>query len=59
MQTDGGSGEPVATEPNNAGGNEHNSEFGRFYGANVVANRSGWNDADGGNLNFYICEYDP
>ena len=54
VQTDAGSGDPVATEPNNAGLVEHTTEFGRFYEVNVVANRSKWNDADGGNLNLHL-----
>ncbi len=56
---DGTNGDVAATEPNNAGGTEHVTEFGRFYSVTDTANRSNWNDADGGNVNFYICEYSP
>ena len=49
----------MATEPNNGGLVEHTTEFGFFYDVNIVANRSKWNDTDGGNINFYICEYAP
>ena len=56
---DGANGDVAAMEPNNAGGTEHVTEFGRFYSVTDTANQSNWNDADGGNVNFYICEYSP
>ena len=56
---DGSNGDVAATEPNNAGGTEHVTEFGRFYSVTEIASQSKWNDADGANVNFYICEYSP